>query len=971
MATDIVKNYKANLVAFQNNPTQTHALGLQLVRDSSNGLYDIVDCTNPWVALMEASAHSVSAAMEKMDVVNRKMYPIASQVIEDLYPHMSDKDMSDRFATPSETTFIMVIAMEELANNLVMDPTTGNSKVVIPAHTNFTLGGITFSMQYPIVITRMAHGDYTVLYDVSNPSPLLELETNVVPVDVQQTPAFEQFMALTLDVKQFNIVTQQGDLNQAQEFVTVVSFTDQFYYCRVYFGSVDTGWTEMTTTHTSDVYDVSVPTAVLMVIDGGVVVKVPQIYVTKGLVSNKIRVDVYQTKGPLAVNLSDYPIDAAVVQFLTLDKSEDTIFTAPLKNFRQLHAFSPYTSTGGTNALTFDQLKTRMIDGTMGLNNRVITNVELPTVLETKGYSIVANYDLLTNRVFLATREMPIPTNEKLITAAASSIVTMAAKVSDLIALSAVKNNGTSITITPDVIYQTVGGATSFVSDSALAQVLALAPEQRALVVTNGGYYYTPFHYVLDMNNSEFALRPYYLDKPTVRSKSYVAENDTTLLSVATDTYSITRVPTGYRLSIVTKSSDDFKALNDEDVYVQLAYVPAGEKDLAYLNGTLAAKSADNERVFNFDLTTNFNVDADDNIEFTKFTMFTTEPRITGAQLTTTFQIFYAVGSVMGPKWVPNGVDRSLGNYLLPNRIAAVANETLKINFGTSLKTLWSRARSVVESVGYKTWDVDVLEYYTEDVYQRDANGSIIQIVDGKVVTNKLHSKGDPVIDPATGLQVVKFAKGSVMLDESGNPIPGSSDGLERQFDIMLIDGTYWFATDTVSGGYRQELTNTIVGWMSGDLDAISKRLLEQTKLYFYPKVNTGYMDVMIEDGSIISMPANQSFQIDYVVTEQVNANESLKKRLGTLGIQTLYAALSNTTYSPDAVQDTLRGLCGNDILGVTVSGMGGAKNYKFVEVVDDSNRFSLHKRLVAQTDETLIVQEDVIINFIPHVKKK
>lgn len=969
MATDIVRAYKDGILAYQFDPTRMQGLGIQLIRDSSDGLIDIVDCTNPMVALMEACACTVSAGLEKMEVLNRRDYAIAAQTIEDLYPHMSDKDYTDRFATPSTTVFNILISMDELNNSLVLDPATNTKKLVIPPHTNFTIANTTFSIQYPVVISLLQHGGYSVLYDVSNPSPLQTLESNYIPWEPRRDGNNQDFMFFQLDVQQFNIVSEQSDINEAQETKLNVAFTDQYYYARVYHGSAETGWNEIQSTHTDQIYDITTPTAVLQVLEGILAVRIPQIYVNTGQLSQKIRVDVYQTKGPLSLNMVDYSMDACVTNFLVLDKSEDSAFTAPLKSMRQFHAFSPTTTSGGTDALSFEDLRERVINNTMGLGNRVITNVELPVALEAQGYEVVANVDNLTNRDFLATKPMPTPSNKKLITPAAASIETLALTVENLLSYSGVINNGTSITLTPDLLYKSNGGSISPVSDSALKSLLALSAEQRALAVTNGGYYYTPFHYVMDMTGATFELRPYYLEAPSVTAKIFVAENDTTLLQVSTQAYVIEKIDTGYRLSIVTQSSDDFKDLQDDEVFVQLAFVPDGEKDRAYINGTLVNKDASGERVYVFDLSSNMNVDAANNLELTEFFMYTTEPRITAAPLTTTFDVIFSTTAVMRDTYKPSAIDSSLGNFLLPSSVTGVTHEQLKIKFGDVLDKLWASARTVTEAAQYQTYDVDIVETYQNDVYERGANGEMVQIIDDKVVMNKLHAKGDPVLD-GNGEPVVKFKKGDIVLDANQQPIPVGTASLARQMDLLMVEGAYWFATDAAAVSYRTELTDTLVSWLTQDLEQLSKRLLEQTRLFFYPKVNMGYIDVMLADGTVISMQAGQALRVDLVISSAVNSNATLKERLKTTTVQALSNWFTGTTVAVDEAQDEMRDLYAGDVISCTVSGLGGASNYPMLTVVDDANRLSLRKRLVAQTDDTLIVEEDVTINFIVHEKK-
>lgn len=49
------------------------------------------------------------------------------------------------------------------------------------------------------------------------------------------------------------------------------------------------------------------------------------------------------------------------------------------------------------------------------------------------------------------------------------------------------------------------------------------------------------------------------------------------------------------------------------------------------------------------------------------------------------------------------------------------------------------------------------------------------------------------------------------------------------------------------------------------------------------------------------------------------------------------------------------------------LSGLGGTLNLPALTILDDANRCSIRKRLVALSDDSLIVEEDVSISFVLH----
>lgn len=967
MATT-VQDLIDQMLTYQYNPAAMQRAVLQTLTDVTNGNISVVDPTNPFVFCLESAAVLTAAWMSKAETCTRIQYPSLSQTPEDLYYHMSDIDYADRFAVPATTTFSLLLSKDEVLNNLVLDPSTGISKIVIPRNSYFTVADTNFSIQYPIEIRQMQHGGLQVVYDASEVSPLQTLTTNLIDYEIRSNQdgdwIFFQFEAF-----QFDIISQQGAVNMATDFVLTIPFSDQYYYTRVYMQATNgAGWTEIQTTHSAEVYDPTVPTAVLQVVDQVITVRIPQVYTNNGLIAGNIRADVYETKGPLNMLMQNYPLSAYTATWQAYDPTDLTIFTAPLSTMRQIIPYSDQVVSGGRDALSYADLRSRVMNNSMGEQSLPITNVQLQNAMTDQGYEIIKNIDVVTNRVFLATKPMPQPTNANLLTAASASIETLSASLNDLIALSSVVNNQTSVTITPDTLYQADNGIATLVSSEEIQHLLALTPVQRALAVTSGNYLYSPFHYVLDMTNNEFNIRPYYLDSPSLVTKTFVSENDSTLLQVATGSYQITRTATGYMIQIVTQSSAAYQALNDSQVYVQLAYIPEGEQARAYLNGVLMGRSSSNERIYQFDLSTTYNVDSNNCLELTKFMLYTTDPRITKTPLLNDFDLIYSTTAAVGAQWQAGEVDTVVGRTLVPANTVGITHEKLRVQFGETLDTLWARARTVISSAQYKVWPNDVPRFYTDDVYAIDpTTGSSFTIdSNGNIQYNILHHKGDPVLD-SSGNPVYQYRAGDVMLDNTGQPIIANPRGLLRQMDLFLIEGVYWFATDPIAVNYRSTLTATVVDWLTNQLEAMNGELLEQTRLYFYPKTTLGSVTVMIRNGVTTVIPAAQSFVVTLYVDSAVYNNTLLRSKLETTTIQTLAASLDTTVISMSQIQAALVALYGTDVIDVQLSGLGGTQNLPALTLVNSGDRLGIRKKLVAMSDNTLSIQEDVTFQYIEH----
>ena len=957
---------------FKFNPSAIQRVMIGHLRNYFDGEYEIVDPTSPFSMLSDSISVGVAAFMAENYTNNRKQYAVAAQDIEDLYLHMSDKDYIDRFASPARTRFSILIDKEELLSRMVLDPATGIKKVTIPRHTEFYISDTVFSLQYPIDIKQLSHGGLQVVYDTSELSPLQTLETNAVDMEERTLSANQQVMLyLEFDVFQFNINTYRGDLNNATGYNKKLPFVDEFYYARVWFKSNLTNnvWKEMYTTHTDQVYDATKPTAILKVLNNELQVTVPLVYFTSGLVSGSIRVDIYQTKGDVNMVLENYKPSSFEATWKTIEASEETPYVAAMRNVQSVFVYSKNNVYGGKKALSFEQLRDRVIRNSVGDFNLPVTNVQIAASLENKGYEVVKNIDTVTNRAFLATRALPRPADRKLITAGATSIETIVISMAEAIAHPGTRNNNRRITLTPDILYSNENGIVRMVDAAFVQSLRGQQPEVIAKQVSDSKYLYTPFHYVLDATQDSFDVRPYYMDHPVAQTSIFVAQNDTTGLQVNTYRYSLSKLTTGYRLLVETKSNDAYKDIDDSFAHAQLSFVGVNEENRCHLSGTLIGKTAKGERVFEFLIATKFDIDNNDNLWLSNFSMFSAGLRDFAVPLTKDFDIVYSSSSTMSPNWIPHAIDGLLGTFALPNRIAAITQEKLRLKFGVPLKNLWASNRSLPASAPYQVYEQDVYLTYQKDVYEKDpVTGSIFTFdARGDIQYNLVHRVGDVVINQATFTAVLKHRKGDVKLGFDGQPIPSGPNLVTRQIDMMFIEGAYFFATDIASSNYRETVVATVVDWITNDLNAMSANLLEQTKLFFYPKTTMGSVRVMIENGVQTVVEAGQYFGIKLYVNDTVFENNELREAITVKTVEMIDAQLKSSTVSISTMTSALRDVYKDDVIAFTISGLGGARNLQMFTILDESERCSIRKRLTALPDGKLIVQEDVMVDFIRH----
>lgn len=938
---------------------------LETVEEVTGGQAVLMDATNPMVLQLEMAAALTAGCVQENIGVLRKQYAVLAQTEDDLYMHMSDDDYVDRFSSPSlPAMFTVCVLTRDLVREAIYDSVENVSKLVIPRDTEITVDGVTFTTLYPVVIRYYDNQTISVSYDTTVANPVYPLKTSLIDTKIRTGTDNETWLFFNVSALQVKVSPEFTTIDKTYSFEKTIDLVDSFYYARVFYKNNATGnlWVEMATTHTDQVFNIKKPTAVLKVTETQLEVRIPVIYTTSGLISGEVRVDVYTTKGELSLNLANFTADAFTMKLKAIDEDSDlSVYTEAMSSV-SFYAYSIDYVTGGKAAVSFETLLDQVIHNATGANDIPITTVQLEADEKQNGFTIVKGVDVLTNRIFLATKKLPVPTQKKLITAANIGMITYAADEIELADHYKVVKNGNRSTILSKAVWLNVNGQVSLLSKSDYDALYGMGQTAMVAALNATQYFYTPFYYVLDATGDEFEVRSYALDQPYAKDQNFVRVNQTLQLPVYTSSYILEKNAAGYALTIVTASDNFYKALPDSNVGVQLAYFPYGEKIHAYINGELMGLDEGGNRIYKFQLNTNHDVSLVDTICITNSSI----EGITNFQgwvpLETEVKLIHYTTSITN-NYVADETDKILGKFLLPN--AAVGNtlETLTIHLGDSLDNLWRRSRSFMTDIVYELCDADIPRVYQEDEFEYDASGRPFKVVNGELVFNYLHRKGDIVLN-ANGDTDYKYRKGDVLMDAQGNPITKSSVLVGRTLDLLVVDGRYYFADDTATVAYRKEVEALLTDWIVNDLAVIENRLLDLTDIYFYPETSVGEVEVEIENGEKVFIRADQEFNLSLYVTASVFENEDIRAKLNSATVSLLDTAMSGQTVNMTEISESLKKLYATTVSAFTISGLGGSANYQFLKVSEAQNRLCLKKRLAIQADKTMMVEDAVTVEY-------
>jgi hypothetical protein len=973
---------KAQMVAVQYEPTRTISIMATQLESAFNGENLLVDASNPFVQLLEAQVILTAGAIDENRLLNNQQYPVMAASEEDLNANLSDKEYEGMFGSPAGCWFDIWMSEEEILTFAVKVGTTGTKKLTIPRHTRITVQGKIFTFQYPINYIVKKHGSVDVVYDGTQTSPLQVLAGNKVDWGTYTTRVVTdnnagaiRMIRVRTFLKQMKNTSYKYSLTGAKTLKKVLALDSDYYYTRAFRRPPGGQWTEIKTTHSLQVFDAQDPTLLLKVIDDTLTIELPYVYFATSLVRGDLRVDVYTCDGPIEMDISTLPADNFVGEYIDLDESDNLIYSAPLSSMSTI-SIGGDEITGGVTRPSFDVRRQRMLTNSVGDSVIPISPAQMNTTLADLGFDSKMVVDMVTERTYLASRAMPNNASGRSTAGIDAAVLTAKYAIRDLVGLETVIVNGDHYTVLPKTLFRNVDGVLQIVSDDDRKALELMTGDGFVNTISGNGYLYTPLHYVLDISNNEFQARPYYLTSPTFDVTSFVASNDTLGLTASTSsTRSIIKNENGYVIQIKSSSNQAWQALNDDQVHVQLAFKPVGESNYAYVNGVQVAKSG--ERIFQFQINTNWDLSKDHQLTTTNFNMFEPIERDYPTPLQNDFSLIWSVSNYTVDGAERTEVDDVIGDFLLPAGSIGLYHELITVKLGDSLGIdddinygLWTRARGMVGEAKYITYPADVYATYDRNIYDKDAEGKPIIVDDGngnKSLKIK-YPKGSFILD-GDGNKTILYHKGQVIINpETGEATVETGRSVMRWWDMCLFDAVYRYATYAPDKTYADAVPKVLATWINETLAGVASLCLEETDILFQPRNTLKYVECLVDDSEKKVLLTAQDLVLTFFVTAEVYKDADLRASLEATGKEQILVGLDSTVVARDGLVDLVRNNVGIDAVGIKLTGLGGRDNdFDVITLLDESSRLCLAKAMQAQPDGTYAVVDGIEVNFKRH----
>ncbi|MNT12199.1 hypothetical protein D3C72_1471190 [compost metagenome] len=213
----------------------------------------------------------------------------------------------------------------------------------------------------------------------------------------------------------------------------------------------------------------------------------------------------------------------------------------------------------------------------------------------------------------------------------------------------------------------------------------------------------------------------------------------------------------------------------------------------------------------------------------------------------------------------------------------------------------------------------------------------------------------------------MQYRKGDTVLDAQGDPVLLAPRKILREFTMFLVDGMYYFATEAASADYRDEIPMQVVEWVQGDIANVRKQLLDEAEIYFYPITTFGNTTATVRDGLKADISLDQGLNVTYYMDAASYRNTSLRPALIETTKKIITEMLAQTRVVRSDIISALKLAAGDDVSSVEVSGLGGPADFAILTVEDDSVRLSLRKKPTILTNQELMIEDDLTINFLRH----
>lgn len=962
---------KSTLINALSNPMIIASMALSEIEKRLDGDAIIADPNTPFCHLLEFGSSVSASVMNAIDDKLPLIYPKRARTMDELYAHMSDFDYIRMYSTPSQTVIRTMLPKKYLQDQAVVY-NDNYSKLSIPRDTVFIVGKYTFGLYYPIdILINKYTNTFSVVYDTTETNPLHLLDKNVIDkYDI--TYSGLEYLVMDFPIYQFSKSTIVESLIAETGFTKKISYNDDFYALRIFNYKNDT-YIEMHQVQTHIVYDISQPTVFVRVLPDEKKIKlvIPQIYFDEGIMGSKLYIELYTTVGMLNIDTTGMNTSSIGVIY-NVDSRSDPTYTIPLRNmpFDNVFQISGTHIAGGTNAISVDELRKRVVNDT--LHDKVLVREnELTTYLEDNDFYVKKSLDNVTDRIYNAYKVLR-DGNGSIIPSLQTDMM-FKGDFSTNREYSAFLYHGSdnSVTILPAALYRYDKDHNCAVplTDTEINALGNLTKEELVDKLNDSHYLKSPYYLRITSSREFPRADTFDLQRPSVNRVIFVEDNYEIASKLLSFGATISHNDVGkYKVIFTVTRSDDLLGLDSSNIVIYAMVKSNAGKwsgvECTYL-GTDPNTKLD---AYSFDIPTNYRLTLNNEIGVTYIASDSTyaEPEHL-INLTSDFHLVFMVNKEVLPTIVEatESLMEGVPEYLKILNVG-ISRQYFNITLGTCLNdVIKNNIEVAVSKQSYATYEVDVPARYEQDVYARDANGLIQYTAnpDGTLTLTKLHEVGE-VITRDNGNIVYAHRKGDYIRDDNGNLVTVVDKELVYYIDMMFIDAKMFFSSRQTELDYQTDMYNTLGGYLKVIRD-IKDELLERTNIYFKCVKSIGTAKINLGDGLTRTEDIEMSFRIVCYVPSYVKQNETIQKNITDMTCAAIENAINSKTISMLDIFESVKSKMSDYIDHFDLLGINDDVNLQTFVILDEDSQPSIRRTLVLTEDKVISLKKQIDISFV------
>lgn len=933
---------------------------------SLDAMSDVVvaqNATMPLIALLEHQVLSSTVTNSEIDLVNRYLNPNYCDTHETLARHLDYRTLNTIHAIPANTTITLALGVQDLYNYSYMLQ-DGTRRVVIPEDTVIGYKDeIYYGIHHAIQITLRDNETIDVSY-IDNKNPLLELTNPVIESRFRNSSDISN--SYTSKTLEFDIVCYQFKrtnytypVNETLGFTKTYTLTDQYYHARV-FSRSGTEWIELNTYFSEFIYNsYSDVGAVVVALSGDqLTLKIPQIFFNRGMIGTEVKVVLYTTKGDINADygLSLLP-DWSVV--FNNNDSRYNLLVNPLTKFRDVYVYGNGKLLSGVDIPTVDTLRKKILLSDDG--NAPVSEAQLESRLNNLGYNLVHEHNYVSDNLYLASKRLDdIELSDSTVMVSGGGLDIILGDLSDC---HGVISNGSNYTLTPSIRCKLDNGLLTVLSNSEVNTLSNLGLEDTLSTYNTGNYLATPFYYLIEQLEYNTLVSVFDMDDVAVTYRDFIGSNTNTNGLISTRDYTLSKVTTGYKLTIVAITNDSFLNYDDDSFIPQLVADDVDGTRYSII-GTMLGRGPDGEFIYEFLLDSTYDLSY---LGTTKLTSITNSINGYNAKLEDTFQLTYNL-----VKDLPNDIGTtyraSTDSSKLPAQYQVITLEELTLKFGEKLDSLYTPVITYPGSPVLQYHTNDVQAAYSDDVFERDENDFIVFVANPDYVEggdeprftyNKLHSAGDLIFEEDGTTPKLAITKGQVITNAAGEPVLEARTIQQIQTKLVLVDYKYQLV-----GTHFEDIKAAIRYSIEEDIEPLEEVMFGLTELKYSLSTSIGDVMVQYDSDTSGSITSGMSFVLT-VVVDKVTYSDSAVRTLINTNIQAAISTYVNTSkFSSSELTARINDSIGETVEGFNITSINGRSDIINFTLGSTSDVIGVKAVLELGVDNKIKLTPDIRVVF-------